>query len=115
MKNQKNIVESGLQDDNLLVVIKEIEQSLDSIEHNTPIYTPDLNWFENMVLEEKHKLRKKLIFDVTAFTVVALFILSIVLFSLYRIPIIFFAIQGCLTMFMIAYFSIQYVKRVKET
>lgn len=115
MKKRSERMENEFREDELFDVFKEIEQGLDLIDKNSPVYTPNLEWFENIVFEEKQKLRKKLIFDAAAFAVVSLLILSGVLFALYRIPIVFFSIQGLITVFIVAYFAIRYVKQVKET
>lgn len=115
MRKQREKMENEHLEEGLFDVLKEMEQGLDMIERNAPVYTPDLEWFENIVIEEKQKLRKKFIFDVVAFAVVSLLILSGVLFSLYRVPIIFFTVQGVVTVMIVAHFAIQYVKQVKKT
>ncbi len=115
MKKQSERLENESLNVDLSDVLKEVEQGLEMIENNVPVYTPNLEWFEHIVIEEKQKLRKKLIFDVATFAVVSLIILSGVLFALYKVPIVFFTIQGVVTVFFVAYFAIQYVKQVKET
>jgi len=115
MKKQQNELQKELPEHELLAVMNEIEKGFESIERGSPVYTPNLEWFENLVIEEKQRLRKKLIFDVVAFAIVSIFILSAVLFSLSRIPVIFIAIQGIVTVFIFAYFAIKHVKQVKET
>lgn len=114
MVKRKVPMETEQLDDELLAVVKEIEHGLESVEQSSPVYTPDLAWFENMVVEEKQKLRKKLIFDIALFSVVAVLILSVVLFTLYNVPVIFFTIQGLVTIIFIAYFTFRYIKQVKE-
>ncbi|MEH7126065.1 YxlC family protein [Bacillus sp. JJ1532] len=103
------------QDEDLLFVMKEIEHGLEKIDQGTPIHTPSLEWFENLIVEEKKNLKKKLIFDASLFAIIALIILSGILFALYRVPIVFFTIQGLTIMFIIGFVSFQYVKQVKET
>lgn len=115
MMRQRNEFEKEFSEDEMFAVMKEIEEGLESIERSAPVYTPNLEWFENLVIEEKQTLRKKLIFDVVAFTLVSVLILSTVLFLLSRIPVIFIAAQGIITVFIFAYFTIKYVKQVKET
>lgn len=115
MKKRGEIMESEYQKEGLSDVLKEMEQGLNMIEKNVQVYQPDLEWFEKMVQEEKQKLRKKLIFDLAIFAIVSLLILSGVLFALYRMPIIYFSIQGVITVMFVAYFAIQYVKQVKES
>lgn len=114
-KQKVTTANEHLDDDELFVVVKEIEHSLDLVEQKVPVYTPDLAWFEHLVVEEKQKLRKKFIFDVVLFCIVAMFVLSVVLFTLYSAPVVFFMIQGLVAVFIITYFTFQYVKQVKET
>ena len=116
MNEQKKGMENNYADDeSVLETIKEIENSLESVEQNAPVYTPNLEWFENIVVEKKQQLRKKLIFDVSIFSIVALLVLSAVLFMLYNIPAVFFALQGLFSISIIGYFSLRFIKQVKET
>ncbi|WP_313799166.1 YxlC family protein [Cytobacillus sp.] len=115
MDKQKEGMENDYIDESLLTIIKEIEGGLESVEQHAPVYTPNFEWFENMVAEKKKQLRKKLIFDVSIFSIVALLVLSTVLFTLYNIPTIFFALQGLAVIFLIGYFSLRLIKQVKET
>ena len=115
MKKQRDGMENEYLEEGLSHVLMEVEQGLNMIEKNAPVYTPDLEWFENIVMEEKQKLKKKFIFDIAAFAIVSLLILSGVLFALYRIPVIFFTVQGVITAMIVAYFAIKYVKQVRET
>ncbi|QED47102.1 YxlC family protein [Cytobacillus dafuensis] len=115
MTKQRDLRDNEQLDEGLFEVIKEIELGLESVEKSDLVYTPNIEWFENLVVEEKRNIRKKLIFDVTLFTVVAMLVLSTILFALYSIPVVFFTIQGCVTIFIVVYFTIQHVKQVKET
>lgn len=115
MDEQKEGMENEYIDESLLTIIKEIEGGLESVEQHAPVYTPNFEWFEHIVAEKKKQLRKKLILDVSIFSIVALLVLSIVLFTLYNIPTVFFALQGLVAIFIIGYFSIRLIKKVKET
>ncbi|KOP81611.1 YxlC family protein [Cytobacillus solani] len=115
MDERKEEIEKENLDESFFTTIKEIEVGLESVEQYAPVYTPNLEWFENMVVEKKQQLRKKLIFDVSIFSIVALLVLSVVLFTLYNIPVVFFALQGLVAIFIIGYFSIRLIKQVKET
>ena len=115
MTKERDMREDLHQDEDLLFVMMEIEQGLKSIDQSSPIHTPNIEWFENLIVEEKINIKKKLIFDATLFAIIALIILTGILFSLYRVPIVFFAIQGLAVMFILAFVSIQFVKQVKET
>ncbi|WNS76733.1 YxlC family protein [Bacillus sp. DTU_2020_1000418_1_SI_GHA_SEK_038] len=113
MKKERDMREDL--DEDLLLVMREIEHGLNSIDQGTPIQTPNIEWFENLIVEEKKNMKKKLIFDASLFAILALIILTGILFALYRVPIVFFAIQGIAVMFILAFVSIQFVKQVKET
>ena len=115
MDEQKQGKDSEYLDEDLLSTIKEIENGLESIEQHALVYTPDVDWFENMVVEQKQQLRKRLIFDVFIFSIIALLVLSVVLFTLYNVPVVFFAIQGLVAVFIIGYFSLHLFKQVKES
>ncbi|MBS4188743.1 YxlC family protein [Bacillus sp. FJAT-49705] len=115
MTKQRDLRDNEQIDEGLFEVIKEIELGLESVEKSDLVYTPNIEWFENLVVEEKKNIRKKLIFDVTLFTLVAMLVLSTILFALYSIPVVFFTIQGLVTIFIAVYFTIQHVKQVKET
>ncbi|WP_102271943.1 YxlC family protein [Cytobacillus massiliigabonensis] len=115
MDEQKERMENEYIDESFLTIIKEIEDGLESVEQHIPVYSPNLDWFENMVTEKKKQLRKKLIFDVSIFSIVALLVLSAVLFTLYNIPAVFFAVQGLVAIFIIGYISLRLIKQVKET
>ncbi|WP_066295093.1 YxlC family protein [Bacillus sp. FJAT-29937] len=103
------------QDEDLLFVMKEIEHGLEKIDQGTSINTPNIEWFENLIVEEKKSLKKKLIFDASLFAFIALIILSGILFALYRVPVVFFTIQALTVMFICGFASFQYIKQVKET
>lgn len=115
MTNEKGKSDEYPLEEGFLFAIKEIEQGFDVMEHGINIHTPNIEWFENLVVEEKQKLKKKLIFDVSLFVIIALFILGVILFALYSVPIIFAAVQGLAIIFIITFVSVQHVKQVKET
>lgn len=115
MMNEKGKSDEYPLEEDFLFAIKEIEQGFDAIDRGMNINTPNIEWFENLVAEEKQKLKKKLIFDVSLFAIIALFILSVILFALYSVPIVFAAVQGLAIIFIITFVSVQHVKQVKET
>lgn len=53
MVNRKVLqLEQDHQDEQLLAAVKEIEDGLETLEENVPVYTPDLQFFENLVAEQ---------------------------------------------------------------
>jgi hypothetical protein len=91
-----------------------IQTGLDSLEEGVEFETPNIQWFEQMVADQKEELQKKLIKDVSIFVCIALIIVSVVLFTLYQLPVIFFALQGIATLFVIFYSARGHFKQVDE-
>jgi predicted membrane protein len=60
-------------------------------------------------------MKKKLMRDLAIFIVVALLVVSSVLFMLYQLPVVFFILQGIVTVFIIAYSTVSFVKQVNGT
>nr|WP_285889346.1 YxlC family protein [Neobacillus niacini] len=75
-----------------------------------PVYTPDLQWFESMVRNEKENSRKKLRKELSLFLIIALFILSGIIVSFYQLPVVFIVIQ-IITPVFIAYYTISSFSR----
>ncbi|MBY0123109.1 YxlC family protein [Bacillus sp. S/N-304-OC-R1] len=115
MTNEKDIIDDQELDEEFLFTMKEIQRGLDTVDQGINMNSPNIEWFENLVEEEKQKLKKKLIFDVSLFAIVALLILSGILFALYSVPMVFVAVQGLAIIFIIAHVSVQHFKKVKET
>ncbi|UAC48944.1 YxlC family protein [Bacillus aquiflavi] len=95
-------------------VIKKINDSLYSIDHKLPIYTPELQWFEQKVAEHKKRIRQSFMKDVFIFALVSLFILSATIFTLYQVPVFFLLCQGVFTAALTVYFTVRFMKRVKK-
>lgn len=73
--------------------VEKITEGLDSLE-GIAIETPSQIWFEQFILEQKRREKEKWRKELFLYTVVVIFILSGILFSLYRMPIIFIILQG---------------------
>lgn len=116
MANRKVLqLEQDHQDEKLLAAVKEIEDGLETLEETIPVYTPDLQFFENLVAEQKQAMKRKLIRELAIFTVAALLIVTSVLFMLYQVPSVFFILQGVVTIFIMAYSTVSFVKQVNGT
>lgn len=103
LKNNKQFSEEFL--------LNEIEKGLSSIDKSEGVYTPTTEWFENFIRVEQQKIKKKLFLDITLFTIIAMFILSGVLFSLYNIPIIFITVQGLTALFLISFVCLESIRQ----
>ncbi|WP_264736767.1 YxlC family protein [Cytobacillus firmus] len=116
MANRKVLqLENDHQDENFLAAVKKIEDGLETLEENVPVYTPDLQYFEHLVAEQQQSMKRKLIRDLAIFTVAALLIVTSVLFMLYQLPAVFFILQGFVTVFIMAYSTVSFVKQVNGT
>lgn len=77
------------------------------------IDSPELSWFEQMVVNEQQKMKGQLIKDLGIFFVISLFIISGIIVSLNHMPEIFIILQVAATAFIIFYTSVLTFKRVK--
>lgn len=94
MKDKIVPINSELQDDLAeLAAIEQIKESLDLIERKIPVYTPDLQWFEQKVKEEQRRLKKRLQRDLLMFWAIALLVVSGVIISIYKLPAVFIFLQ----------------------
>ncbi|MFZ7945330.1 MULTISPECIES: YxlC family protein [Bacillaceae] len=114
MKKQKVIIlNSEQQNKQDFDAIHELQEGLEKIDQ-FPVYTPNLQWFEQMVIQEQHNKRKKLIKDLSVFFTIAFIILSGLIVSLYQMPAIFILVQIITTVFIVVYTSARLVKRAKQ-
>lgn len=96
-------LEKELQDDELKKSIELIHMGLDSLDGGIDIETPSMDWFEQLVVEQKEVVRKKLWKEVTIFLSMALIIVSVLLYTLYQLPGIFLGLQVVATIFIVTY------------
>lgn len=108
-------LEDSQQDDDFLTVIEELESGLHKIDENFPLEQPTIEWFEELVVNQKEELRKKLIKEVTIFILLGLLVLSGVLYTLYQLPFVFISLQVLVTLFVIFYSARWVFKQVNET
>jgi amino acid transporter len=95
-----------------LDAIHKIQEGLSKVDQ-FPVYTPDLQWFENMVVTEKENNRKKLMKELSLFLIIALFIISGIIISFYQMPVVFLFIQIITPVFIVFYTITGYRKKVK--
>ncbi|MDN3015192.1 YxlC family protein [Paenibacillus sp. BSR1-1] len=113
MKKQRVIVLDGEQQNKQdILAISEIQEGLNKMEQ-FPVYSPDLQWFEQMVLAEKKIIRKKLIRDLSIFFIVAIIILCGIMISLFQMPAVFIFLQIATTIFIAFYSGTRLLKKVK--
>jgi hypothetical protein len=114
VKKQKVIKLGNEQQNKLdLDAIDTLQEGLKMVDQ-MPVYTPELQWFEQLVLAEQQKDRKRLIKDLSVFLLVALLIISGIILSLYQMPSVFIFLQIITTVFIAFYTRVRFVKKVKN-
>lgn len=114
MKKQKVVIlGSEQQNKQDSEAIHKLQEGLNKVDQ-FPVYTPNLQWFEQMVLAEKEKIRKKFLSDLSIFIMIALIILSGIIVSLYQMPVIFIFMQIITTAFIAIYSITRFSKKVEN-
>ncbi|MFJ5760008.1 YxlC family protein [Neobacillus sp. NPDC093182] len=113
MKKQKVVIlDKEQQNKHDLDAIHKLQDGLSKVDQ-FPVYTPDLQWFENMVVTEKENNRKNLIKELSLFLIIALLILSGIIVSFYQMPVVFLFIQIITPVFIAFYTITGFRKKVK--
>lgn len=113
MKKQKVVIlENEQQNIHDLDAIHKLQEGLSKVDQ-FPVYTPDLQWFENMVITETENSKKKLRKELTIFLMIALFILSGIIVSFYQMPFVFLFIQIITSVFIAIYTVTGFRRKVK--
>ncbi|WP_079507858.1 YxlC family protein [Mesobacillus jeotgali] len=93
MKNQKGISSNDDQmDKEFFETISAIQNGLDKLE-SMDLYTPDEKWFGHMVLRQQEIQKKNFLRELTWFILSAMLILTVVIFTLLELPILFLMLQ----------------------
>lgn len=79
-------------DEQLERTFEELRSGLDQIDRLYPVDTPDLDWFWQMTLAEKRRLRRKLIRDLTTFWLMATIFLSVYLIAVHHLPTVYIVV-----------------------
>lgn len=88
-----------------------LQKSLEKLEQHFSVTTPDLNWFEQKIVEKKKQVQKKWRQDLLIFSVIALVILSVMLTAMFQMPVVFLGLQGLTLLFLIGYTSYQFGRK----
>jgi Flp pilus assembly protein TadB len=75
------------------LTVKQLTEGLEKMDQWNPVFTPNIQWFQQNVELEKKRIRKKQWKDLITFIAVAVFVLSIVIVVVYRQPILFLYFQ----------------------
>ena len=88
--NSKN---SNAVNDEDELTVKRLREGLDKLEQWNPVFTPNLQWFQQNVELEKKNIRKKQWKALLAFISVAVFVLSALIAIVYSQPVVFLYLQ----------------------
>lgn len=72
--------------------IEQLRSGLDRVDDLYPVDIPNLEWFQQMTLAEKRKLRRKWVRDLALFWLVAVAVLCVYLTVFQQLPIAYIAI-----------------------
>lgn len=95
-------------------LIEWIKVGLNRLEDGTEVETPNVDWFQQMIILQKEAAKKKFLKEVIIFIGIALIIVSSLLFILYELPIFFFILQGIAILLVIGYSTTSVFKQVDE-
>lgn len=109
IKNDNHLQKQLKKDEDELV--NAINDSFDKLEQSFSFTTPELNWFEQKIAEQKKQIQKKWRQDLLLFSAIAVVILSLMFTTMFQKPILFLALQGGSILFMIGYTSYEFQKK----
>jgi len=66
---------------------KKLVSALDKLDDFYPVVTPDIEWFQQVIMVEKKRLRRKFVRELTLFLVVAFSLLSAYFVVIHQFPI----------------------------
>lgn len=85
LENEVNEIDSEM--------VKELREGLDKLEQSVPVFSPNLHWFEEQILQHRKQLRKKLVRDLLLFFTIAAIVLSLTVASMLNIPSVYTVFQ----------------------
>ncbi len=113
MKKSKIIPLPTEQQLNNQETIDSISKGLNSLE-SLSFNTPSQMWFESFVLEKQRLAKEKWRKELFLFGLIAIVILSGIVFSLYRIPLVFIILQVIGIATILTYSAVNVLKKVKN-
>ncbi|WLR53991.1 YxlC family protein [Mesobacillus subterraneus] len=114
MKNQKGTSSKHEQTDKeFFDTISAINNGLDKLD-TMENYVPDDKWFEEMVLNQQQLQKKKYRRELAWFILSAMLILSLVVFTMLELPMLFFILQAA-TLAITAIYSFKGVQKQVDT
>lgn len=74
-----------------------MQEGLDAIDRWLPSEQPDQDWFRHFVGVQQHNIRRKKFKELVLFWISALLVISMLLVTLYRSPVVFLCLQFLMT------------------
>lgn len=110
------MIKDGNHSENLLNKVEaelgsSINKSFEKLEQSFSVTTPELDWFEQKIVEQKKQIRKKWRYDLLLFGVIALVILSVMFTTIFQKPVLFLSLQGFTLLFLIGYTSYEFGRK----
>lgn len=90
---------------------KSMNKSFEKLEQSFSVTTPEFNWFEQKIVEQKKQIQKKWHHDLLLFSVIALVILSVMLTTMFQNPVLFLSLQGFTLLLLIGYTSREFGRK----
>ncbi|WP_209794277.1 YxlC family protein [Cytobacillus luteolus] len=78
-------------------LIDKINKGLNQLDNTYQTYTPNVQWFEQMVIKEKEAARRRLVKELIIFFISAITILSLLVLTIFKAPVIFIVLQVIVT------------------
>ncbi len=78
-------------------LIDKINIGLNQMDNAYQTYTPNVQWLEQMVIKEKEAARRRLVKELILFFISAITILSLLVLTIFKAPVIFIVLQVIVT------------------
>ncbi|WP_409253281.1 YxlC family protein [Bacillus sp. SCS-153A] len=91
------------------------DESFKTIDREIENGTPSDHWFEQFTLNQQSQLKHKYRKELGVFMVIAVLMISVILFALYKSIVLFAAIQGAAFIAAVIYSGVSYMRQVTRT
>ncbi|QOR67358.1 YxlC family protein [Cytobacillus suaedae] len=78
-------------------LIDKLNKGFNQLDNAYQTYTPNVQWFEQMVIKEKEAARRRLVKELIIFFISAITILSVLVLTIFKAPVIFLVLQVLVT------------------
>ncbi|RIW30899.1 hypothetical protein D3H55_16060 [Bacillus salacetis] len=91
------------------------DKSFETIDKDIEEQTPSLEWFEQFTMNQQEALKQKYRKELAVFLIIAVLVISAILFALNQSILIFAVIQITAFAAAVGYGGVSYLKRVRRT